>query len=92
MNERINTEFMHRMLSGYCDTLVFDLLKFGFPIEINLENKEDLFNKSCSMKNHAEALAFPEHMFKFFQRRHHMKPSLVLLRHVLLKKEWPFHL
>ena len=50
MNERIDTEFMHRMLSGYCDTLVCDLLKFGFPIEIELEDKKNLFNKSISIK------------------------------------------
>jgi hypothetical protein len=66
VNERIDTEFIE--VIGYCDTSVCDLLKFGFPIEIELENREVLFNKSFSMTNYAGALAFPEHMLKYLQK------------------------
>ena len=35
VNQKIDTNFMKRMLEGYNDVQVCDLLKYGFPIELD---------------------------------------------------------
>ena len=56
---------MKRMLHGYQYLLVCDLLKYGFPIEIdsNLE-----LAKSCKVKNHKGAKVFREKINAFLKK------------------------
>jgi hypothetical protein len=52
VNEKIDVEFTKRMLVGYFNMQVCDLLRFGFLIELELENKSVLFSKAVNFKNH----------------------------------------
>lgn len=38
VNEKIDTEFMKKMLVGYADIQVCELMKFGFPIDLEIED------------------------------------------------------
>jgi hypothetical protein len=55
-------------LVGYFDTQVCDLLRFGFPIEFELENNSLLFSKAVTFKNHSGANNYPEHMIKYLEK------------------------
>jgi hypothetical protein len=59
VNEKIDTQFMRRMLQGYNDLLVCDLLRFGFPIELNQDDSSKLFSFQPSIvTNHSGAQFF----------------------------------
>lgn len=68
VNNKINTKFLRRLLSNfqYKDTLVCDLLEFGFPI--GFEGDENSFCSKKSeqaIKNYKGANDFPEEIEKY---------------------------
>ena len=69
VNEKIDSEFMCRMLEGYNDLAVCEMLKYGFPIELDREFQNNL-NTSIphNFKNHNGARSFPDHMNSYLQK------------------------
>jgi hypothetical protein len=68
VNEKLDVDLMKRVLLGYFDMQVCDLVRFGFPIELELENNLLLFSKAVTFKNHSGANNFPEHMIKYLKK------------------------
>jgi hypothetical protein len=68
VNHKIDTDFMSKMLHGYFDMQVCDILKFGFPIDIDLEDKSILLSEASKVKNHIGAVLFPDDMVKYLQK------------------------
>ena len=70
VNTKFDTEFMRRMLHGYSDLQVLDLLNYGFPIGYIRDNNLHKDNDSSSLKstyckNHKGAREFPEAIHKY---------------------------
>ena len=69
VNEKIDTKFMNRMLEGYNDMAVCDLLKYGFPIDLDNNFRKNLTTEIPKhFRNHNGARSFPEHMNKYLQK------------------------
>ena len=69
INEKIDIDFMDRMLGDYCDKEVLPLLRYGFPIEVDSSFDENLtFDIPKGFKNHAGARNFPEHMLSYLKK------------------------
>lgn len=69
VNEKINVDYMRRMLGDYKDKQVCDLLEFGFPIgfkgnESELKTYKDLWK----YKNHKGALEFPNDVNSYINK------------------------
>ena len=60
---KLNIAFIRSMLSDYQDTLLCDLLEFGFPLG---HNGESLITKKP--RNHTGARDFPEFIVKYLQK------------------------
>jgi hypothetical protein len=61
VNTKIDIEFMKTMLNGYSDLLVCDLLRYGFPIELEFDDisQESRLLTPRNIKNHSGARDFP---------------------------------
>ena len=66
VNSKFNTNFMRRMLHGYNDLQVCELLKYGFPIGFVSDTKK--INKNSKVKNHKGAVEFPKEIEKYLMK------------------------
>ena len=69
VNNKINTEFWNRMLIGYNDTLVIELLQYGFPLDfqgdVHCFPKIELWKN----KNHKGAESFPVQITNYLEKK-----------------------
>ena len=70
VNFKFNIDFMKKMLNGYNDLQVCDLLRFGFPIGFNSDEKEGN-DQNCVVKNHKGAVEFPNDIEKYLFKEAH---------------------
>ena len=60
---------MKRMLEGYSDIVVCEMLKYGFPIEFDHKFNENLHaDIPTNFRNHNGARSFPEHIASYLQK------------------------
>ena len=69
VNAKFDTEFIEKMLHGYSDLQVLELLKYGFPIgyiQDNIPKDNDPRNlKNMYFTNHKGAREFPESIHNY---------------------------
>ena len=69
VNKRINGDFMRRMLFGYKDMQVVDMLQFGFPIGFSGDRVQNISNEiDHKVKNHGGAEKFPNDINKYLAK------------------------
>lgn len=68
VNNRIEGDFMRRMLRDYSDIQVVDMLLYGFPVGFEGDRSMDMNIQCGHEKNHGGARNFPVEIDKYLQK------------------------
>lgn len=77
INDKINVNFMRRMLKNYYDLEICDLLEFGFPIGFEGKTSDlHVKNQIWQYKNHKGAVEFPNDIISYITKESSHKAIL----------------